>query len=433
MVKLLLPLTLIACFVLMCSNHISAQKKNAIQSESSSVKFKKAQQLAFNGNRAEARKVCDSILAQNPEYHDARILIGRTFAWDKNYTEARKELQLVLDKDYDNKDAIFAFIDLEKWSGDLSKALFYCDYGQSFYPREEGFLLRKIKLQQEKGLEAKSLQTINELLEMNPGNEEAIKLFKAYKSARRKYALTIKHDFEHFEEPYIRRWHVTSLQLSRRNSWGSLIGKVNIGDLVKSDEKLWSKGISKQFEVDAYPRISATNYMYLNYGYSPDNLFPEHRAGAELYQKLPSKFEASAGMRFLRFDGSSGHKNVYIYTGSVGKYYRNYWFSLRGYFTPKDSEVSRSVFFITRRYLRDAKQYVGLELGTGTSPDEARGNVSNFDTYKYDSWKIRLAYQNQLIDKRLTYLLRAGYEKEEYEVNEKRRVLTFSVKISYHL
>jgi hypothetical protein len=89
--------------------------------------------------------------------------------------------------------------------------------------------------------------------------------------------------------------------------------------------------------------------------------------------------------------------------------------------------------FTARRYLRNAKQYISAELGTGTSPDEARGNVSNFDTYKYDSWKIRLAYQDQLIDKRLTWLLRAGYEREEYEVNEKRSVITFSLKLSYQL
>ena len=429
----LLPLTIIICLLFLYSGILSAQEVDTLQTTSMSSKFKEAQQLAFDGNRAEARSICYKILERKPEYHDARILIGRTFAWDKKYEEGRKELQLVLDKDYDNKDAIHALIDLEKWSGDLSKALFYCDYGQSFYPREEEYLIKKIKLQQDKGLEAKSLQTINELLEINPGSEEGIKLFKEYKSSKRKYSFILKHDFEHFDEPYVRRWHVTSVQLSRRNVWGSLIGKVNFGDLVKDGESLWSSEISKQFEIDAYPRISATNYMYLNYGYSPDNLFPEHRAGAEFYQKLPAKFEASAGMRFMRFDGSSGHKNVYIYTGSIGKYYRNYWFSLRGYFTPKDSEVSRSVFFTTRRYLRDAKQYIGIELGTGTSPDEARGNVANFETYKYDSWKVRLAYQDQIIDKRLTYLLRAGFEREEYEVNEKRGIITLSVKLSYQL
>lgn len=428
-----LPLFLSLILIVVCSDDLSAQTTDSLKIHLDGSDFQAARKLAFEGKREEARNLCYKIIEQKPDYHDARILIARTFSWDKNFEEGRKELQIVLDKDYDNKDAIMAFIDLENWAGDLSKALFYCDYGQSFYPREEDLLIKKIKIQQANSLEAKSLQTINELLEINPGNQEAIQLFKAYKSSTRKYTLIVEHDFEHFSEPYTRRWHVSSFQLARRNSWGSVIGKINLGDLVNSDESLWSNDISKQFELDAYPRISSTNYMYLNYGFSPDNLFPEHRAGAEFYQKLPNKFEASAGMRFMRFDGSSGNKNVYIYTGSFGKYYRNYWFNLRGYFTPKNNDFSRSVLFTARRYLRNAKQYISAELGTGTSPDEARGNVSNLDTYKYDSWKIRLAYQDQLIDKRLTWLLRAGYEREEYKVNEKRSVVTFSLKLSYQL
>lgn len=429
----LLRLFIVAIFILLQLSPAFAQQNVESGKMNLTQEFKRAQKMAFEGNREEARLICAAILKENPKYYDARILRGRTLAWDKKYEESRKELLIVLEDDFDNRDAVLALIDLEKWSGDLSKALFYCDYGQSFYPREEKFLIQKIKLQQQSGLEDKSLQTINDLLEINPGSEEGNELFKKYTSAFSKYTVSLKHDFEHFSEPYVRRWHITSLQLSKRNSWGSLIGRVNFGDLVSDGEGLWSKDVAKQFEVDAYPRTTATAYMYLSYGYSPDNLFPQHRAGAEWYQKLPNKFEASAGLRFMRFNGSSGAKNVFIYTGSLGKYYRNYWFSLRGYFTPKNSDVSRSFIFTTRRYLRDAKQYVGIELGTGTSPDEARGNVSDFSTYKYDSWKVKLSYQDQLLDKRLTYLLRAGFEKEEYQVNEKRNILSFSIKLSYNL
>jgi len=395
--------------------------------------FSKARELAFNGQREDARTICYALLKEKPNFTPARILIGRTFSWDKKYDEARLELQKVLDLDFDNKDAILASIDCEKWSGELSKALYYCDYGLSFYPREEKIIIKKIGLLQDKGLESKSLQAINELLEINPASSEGIRLFKKYKSGSRRYTLALKHDFEHFKEPYIRRWHVTSLQVSRKNSWGSLIGKVNVGDLVSGGESLWSKEVSKQFELDAYPRVTRTSYMYLNYGYSPDNLFPEHRAGAEWYQKLPSKFEASAGIRFMKFNGSSGSKNVYIYTGSIGKYYRHYWFSLRGYFTPKNSKVSKSFLLTTRRYLSDAKQYIGVEAGLGTSPDEFRGNTSNFETYTSDSYKLRLAYQDQFLDKRFTYLLRAGIEKEEYRVNDNRNILSLSIKLSYNL
>jgi len=419
--------------VLLSSTILLSQENKDTISSGSSIDFQRAKQLAFDGNREEARKICYQILEKNPAYFDARILIGRTYAWQKDYPQGRKELQQVLEEDFDNRDAIFAIIDLEKWARDYSKALFYCDYGQSFFPNDEKFLIQKIQLLQQDGQESKALQTINELLDLKPSSEAGSQLLKKYKAARRKYEIIYKHDFEHFTKPYIRRWHVSSFQLSRRNIWGSWYAKVNLGDLIGNGETFWSNNLAKQFEIDVYPRISKSNYMYLNYGYSPDNLFPNHRAGAEWYQKLPASFELSAGIRYLNFGKSSSRSNVYIYTGSIGKYYRNYWFLFRTYLSPKHSDISQSYWWIMRRYLRDAQQYVGLELGTGVSPDDPRGNVSTANVYQYSSKNVRLAYQDQLFEKRLTYLLRLGFEREEYLVNVKRNVLTFSLKLSYQL
>ncbi|RUT80115.1 YaiO family outer membrane beta-barrel protein [Ancylomarina longa] len=433
MAKFFTRLTSIVFLVLLSSTMLFSQENRDFISSSLSVDFQRAKQLAFDGNREEARKICYQILEKNTAYFDARILIGRTFAWQKNFQQGRKELQQVLEDDFDNKDAIFAIIDLEKWAGDLSKALFYCDYGQSFFPNEEKFLVQKIQLLQQNGEESKALQTINELLDLKPASQAGRQLLQKYKAARRKYQIIYQHDFEHFTKPYIRRWHVSSFQLSRRNIWGSWFAKVNLGDLIKDGETFWSNNIAKQFELDAYPRISKSNYMYLNYGYSPDHLFPKHRAGAEFYQKLPASFEVSAGIRYLNFDTSSSRSNVYIYTGSIGKYYRNYWFLFRTYLSPKNNDISQSYWLLMRRYLSSSKHYIGIELGSGVSPDEPRGNVSNSNIYQYDSRKFKLAYQDQLFEKRLTYLLRLGFEREEYLVNVKRNVLTFSLKLSYQL
>lgn len=393
--------------------------------------FKRARELAFTGERIESRSICYEILKQNPEFHDARILIGRTYAWDKEFKSGRSELQKVLDVDFDNSDAIFALIDLEKWAGDPNKAIFYCEYGLSFFPNEERFLIQKVSLLQDIGDETKSVQVLDELLELNPSSAEGLALMKKYKSSRMIYKAIYQHDYEYFNEPYTRKWHLSSFQLARRNRWGSIIGKVNLGDLISDGESFWSNKVAKQFEVDAYPRVSPKSYAYLNYGYSPDNLFPRHRAGAELYYKLPKAFEISGGMRFLHFNSDGGNKNIYIYTASLGKYYRNYWFSFRTYLTPKNQDVSQSYWLTARRYFRDSKNYIGLELATGVSPDEPKGIFSSLDTYRYKSRKVRLSYQDRLGTDRLLYLLKIGYEQEEYKVDEKRDVFSFSVKLSY--
>jgi hypothetical protein len=36
--------------------------------------------LAFSGERQEARELCFQILDRNPDYHDARVLLGRLYA-----------------------------------------------------------------------------------------------------------------------------------------------------------------------------------------------------------------------------------------------------------------------------------------------------------------------------------------------------------------
>ncbi|PKQ64400.1 hypothetical protein BZG02_06185 [Labilibaculum filiforme] len=400
-------------------------------SNNNSEEFEQARGMAFAGDREKARSICYGILSRTPNFYDARILIGRTYAWDKNFKQAREELQIVLDEDYDNRDAIFAIIDTEKWDGDANKAIFYCEYGLSFFPNEEAFLVQKVKLLEEIGDEGKSAFVLDELLELNPSNEEGLLLLEKHQSSRMDYKAIYQHDYERFNEPYDRRWHLSSFQLARRYNWGSLIGKFNLGDLISDGESFWSNEVAKQFEVDAYPRVTKKSYAYLNYGFSPDNLFPQHRAGAELYYKLPKSFGVSAGMRFLHFDSDSGNKNVYIYTASVEKYYRNYWFSFRTYLTPKNGDLSQSYWLTTRRYLRDSKNYIGLELATGVSPDEPRGNFSSLGNYDYKSRKLRLSYQDRIKTDRLLYLVKLGYEREEYQVNEKRDVLSFSVKLSY--
>jgi YaiO family outer membrane protein len=395
------------------------------------LEFTKARELAFSGKGLEARTVCYDILKSKPDFYDARILIGRTFSWEKNFQSGREELKKVLDADADNKDALSAMIDLEKWAGNPDKALSYCENGLSFYPNEETFIVYKIKLLQEQGEETKSLQLIDELLELNPSSEDGLALLNQYKSSRMIYKAIYQHDYEYYEQPYTRKWHLSSFQLARRNSWGTLTGKVNLGDLILDGESFWSNNLAKQFEIEAYPRITKRSYAYLAYAYSPDDLFPRHRFGAEWYYQLPKSFEVSGGFRFLQFDTDASKENIFIYTASLSKYYRNYWFSFRTYLTPQSGNLSQSYWLTARRYLRDSKNYVGIELGTGVSPEETLGSSLTTDIYKFQSRTVRLSYQDRLLSDRFLYLARIGYEREEYLVNLRRNALYLSLRLSY--
>ncbi len=393
-------------------------------------KFKSAQRLAFDGNRDKARMLCDEILNVKPTYYDARILKGRTYTWDKKYESARIELVKVIEVKYGYKDAVNALIDLESWSGNIEKALFYCDYGLSFHANDEAILMKKAKLLVKVNREKEAVEILNKLADINPAGD-ALKLLKSIKIKSIKNKITLNHSFNYHSVPYYRRWHISSLQYARRTPIGSVIAKVKVGDIVKTNETLFSADYGYQYEIDMYPKLTKFNYAYVSYGHSQASLFPRHRAGLEIYQKLPFSSELSLGARYMMFQKSTGEqKEIVIYTGSIGKYYKNYWFSFRPFITPKKLGVSQSYNLTVRRYFKSADNFVSLTIGTGNSPDDSFDIIDGFDAYKLNSKKIKIGYEDKYF-KRFLLKLRVGYEYEKYKKDKYRNQYQTSITISY--
>lgn len=87
-------------------------------------------------------------------------------------------------------------------------------------------------------------------------------------------------------------WHLASLELSRRSPGGTLLAR---GSLARRFERTGT-----QLEVEAYPRLSRRTYAFVGAGFSPDELFPELRLGAELFTALAPDWEASGSARSCR-------------------------------------------------------------------------------------------------------------------------------------
>ena len=153
-------------------------------------------------------------------------------------------------------------------------------------------------------------------------------------------------------------WRLSSVSLSRRTAAGSLIARVNYAN------RFSTNGV--QVEADAYPRLNKNVYLYLNAGYSDATIFPAWRFGGEAFTSLPSAWEASLGFRQLRFSGVP----VTLFTGAVGKYIGNYWFSLRPYVRSKEGGLSASAGLTARRYFEDGDHWVGAAASYGSSPTD---------------------------------------------------------------
>jgi YaiO family outer membrane protein len=173
-------------------------------------------------------------------------------------------------------------------------------------------------------------------------------------------------------------WHMISLDYSHKFSFMSLIGRANYA--ARDFGSGPKQGI--QFEIDAYPKIKKGLYGYMNLGFSPSSIFPVLRAGLEPYFGLPWSMETSIGIRYLQFSTA-----VFILTGHLGKYYSNYWFSIRPFLTFKPEGPSISGIFLARRYFADADNYLTLILGYGSSPEEL---ISTQEIERASSYKAGL-------------------------------------------
>ena len=211
-----------------------------------------------------------------------------------------------------------------------------------------------------------------------------------------------------------------AVSYTNATKYGSVIGRINTA------RKFQSNG--NQAEVDAYPSLSTNSYAYLNIGFSPSSIFPSFRSGFDYNRSLPKSFEMSAGIRFLKFTSA----DVYIFTGHLGKYYGNYWFSARPYVTPSNTGTSVSGQFIARRYLSSAEHYLSLQIGYGTSPDDRIINLNpdlKSTEARLKAKRIKLEY-TQIVFKYWNYNIGLAYENEEWRTNTFRDVVTVGFGLS---
>lgn len=346
--------------------------------------FKMARSEAFDGNYQKARDLCDIILDRAPDYHDVRILKARTYAWQGKYEKARAELNTVLELSPGYKDALRALFDTEYWSGNTKKALNIAQKGLNRYPTEQTFLVDKTKALIKLERYHKADETLNILENINPSNDKINSLRKSIGRNSLNNTLTGSYTFQNFSRTYDNT-HFAYLQWSRRTSLGSIIGRLNLS------RRFQTYGL--QPEIDWYPRIAEGFYGYLNYGYSGSSIFPEHRAGAELYHTLPFSMEGSLGFRYLYFGPSS---SVTMLTGSLTKYYRNYYFNIRPYITPKSSGVSRSVSFTIRRYMGNPDNYLYVMGSVGVSPQERTYQQVTGDVFQLKSQSFSVGIRQNI-------------------------------------
>lgn len=340
-----------------------------------------ARELAFDGQRSIARDSLQRVLTKYPDYADVRNLLASTLSWDEKYDEARKHFNRITSVERKNKEAWVAAVKNEIYAQEYYIALGLANKALTYLKNDPELLHLRNFSKANVNTPKKSTQKA----EKNHKIIDTVQIKDSLELRLPKNQVSIANSFDNFDKVYDPMIY-TSLSYKRKTDAGPVIATVNYNN------RFQTHGL--QYELDFYPKFSKTFYGYLNYGFSNAPIFPGHRGGAELYVNLPNAMEVSAGMRMLDF----GTTKATIYTGSVGLYSGNYYFSLRPYITPNpNGNTGVSGNLLVRKYLKDADNYLGLNAGMGFSPELKQlrdGDQLLAETLLYiESQHLQLEYQ----------------------------------------
>lgn len=302
--------------------------------------FFTARDLAFNGQHSVARDTLIKVLTKYPEYADVRNLLASTYSWDGRFDTARIHFNKITSSERKNRESWIASIKNELYAKEYYIAMGLANKALIYLPNDAEIL--KLKEKAKENIHKKKNKKTLRIAE----DEERVL----------KNRIGIANSFDMFDKVYDPMIN-TSLEYKRETAAGSIIPRINYAN------RFNSHGV--QYEIDFYPKFSKLFYGYINYGYSNATIFPEHRVGAELYSNWPNQMEFSLGMRYLEFADAKAT----IYTGSVGIYRGNYYFSLRPYITPREKKTGVSGTLLARKYLKDAENYIGLSIAMGFAPE----------------------------------------------------------------
>jgi len=216
-----------------------------------------------------------------------------------------------------------------------------------------------------------------------------------------KNTITATYDYNHFTKQFNHDWHTAGLEYKRQTAAGAFIGRINYAS------RLQEQGF--QYEAEAYPVVSKKVYAYIAAGYSNKMpVFPKWRSGASVYVSLPKAWEVEAGFRQLYFS-----KNIWIGTAGLSKYAGIWLLNARSFFSLNELGIDQSFFVTARRYLKNEKDYLWLQAGSGISPDESRNVQLGESNITLSSQKI-VGGARLSIGKRNQLIFSAGVTRDEY-------------------
>lgn len=339
-----------------------------------------ARALARGGERAEAIRMLEGRLERAPDDTEARVLLGTVLSWEGRYDEARPLLERALADRPLHHDAVRALLNVELWSGNPERAERLADEALSATPTAPDLLVARARARSARGRREEARRDVELARSLDPRSVEGDDLFRAVAAPERRWRIGTVVYYDWFSDDRS-AWKEAQVSLRRGTSWGSWIARYWTADHFDTRDD--------QLEFEAWPRIREGTYASLTATASIDSalVYSDFSVGGELYQSLGKGFEGSLGYRYLDFDGSG----VDIWTGTIGKYFGNWFVVGRGYYVPGSASDSSSFYLQARRYFGDGTDYVAVRAGRGTYREQVRtsGDLALLSSHSFaaELWK----------------------------------------------
>lgn len=371
--------------------------------------FKEARTVAFSGEYEASRRLCRRALKLNPEHSDAALLIGKSYSWEGKYDSARLVLQNIVDK-HPSSEAYSAMAKVELWSKNFDEALDYVNKGLVSDAKNPVLLLTKARVLLGQNKQDKALDILQNLL-LDTDNEAAAKLLGQVKSAQKENKLMASYHISTFRHHYSTR-QLLRLEYMRITAPAKYLSRISYA------EQNGVKSLGAQLET--YVVLNPKAYVFLSTGISDGNLFATYRGGAEFFHTMPYKMEGSLGVRTLFFT----EETVVLYTGQIGKYFKNNWISARTFFQMKNDTWQGTGILKFRHYL-NSEAYISLVLSKGSIPSI---QVGIDEIYRLNASRVGIEGQFMVNER---YILGGvlSYEREEYLTETYHNRLTMGIRI----
>ncbi|WP_299799534.1 YaiO family outer membrane beta-barrel protein [uncultured Maribacter sp.] len=402
--------------------------------------FETAYALAYEGNTNTAHNMLYNLVNDPGTEIETSVLWASTLSWRGDYDLARSEFNSILSKNKTNREAWLSAVKNELYAknyatalGLANKALVHIENDQELkrlqtvamdgingteYNQDGWFNIESTV--NTKFTDPKNSSTVPnetnvaeiENVHITPVTEEKLKNTVMVNSSVTFYDQRF--------DPIT----TSSISYKRQTPYGAIIPRIN------NSNRVGKNGI--QLDLDLYPKIAKEFYAYINYGYSESDLYPNHKVGGDVYYNHKSGIEFSAGGRFINF----ATKDVKSITNSLGYYTGNYYFSLRSYITPESDNLTNvSGNLLVRKYLKDAKNYMGVNAGVGFSPELRQftsGDQLLAETLLYiESQRLSFEYQFTSKNNLSAYRTNVGVLRQEQSFDPGTYFYSISAGLTY--